>query len=189
MPEGQGRGQRRVLNVGCGTDTYGTHRVDFAPGSAVTEVASVLALPYKDGSFDEVFAANVLEHMRNPGQFLDECVRVLRPGGTLVIVTDHAAYFGFHLRGWRYADNHQWHGAHGDRHFMLFGVGHLRNLAEAAGLEVAKVDLFTKWPQGWAARLLSWVARPLAMANVRLEATKPPRPGRSARRPGEPAKG
>lgn len=163
---------RRVLNVGCGDDTYGSHRVDFAPGAAVTEVASVLALPYKGGAFDEVFAANVLEHMVNPGEFLRECARVLKPGGRLVLVTDHAGYLGYHLRGLRYADNHQWHGAHGDRHFMLFGVGHLRNLCAWAGLRVEKVELFTKWRQGLGARLLGLVARELACANVRVEAVK-----------------
>ena len=169
-----GRGAAaRVLNVGCGQDTYGTHRVDFAPGAAVTEVASVLHLPYKAGSFDEVFAQNVLEHMPNPLQFLQECARVLRPGGRLVCITDHAAYLGYHFRGWRPGDNHQWHGAHGDRHFMLFSEGHLRNLCEAAGLEVGRVELFTHWRQGWLARLVKLVARPLAEANVRVEARKP----------------
>lgn len=165
-------GTRRILNVGCGTDTYGTHRVDFAPGSAVTEVASVLALPYKDGAFDEVFAANILEHMVNPMVFLQECVRVLRRGGRLVLVTDHAGYVGYHLVGLTPRDNHRWHGSHGDRHFMLFNEGHLRNLCEAAGLRVERVHFFTKWRQGLGARLLALVARDLAMANVRVEAVK-----------------
>lgn len=166
---------RRVLNLGCGRDTYGTHRVDFAPGSAVTEVASVLQLPYKEGSFDEVVASQVLEHMGNPLDLLREAARVLKPGGRLVLVTDHAAYLGYHLVRGRPRDNHQWHGAHGDRHFMLFSVGHVRNLCEAAGLRVAEVELFTRWRQGPGARLLSLVARPLAMANVRVEAVKPTR--------------
>jgi hypothetical protein len=55
---------------------------------------------------------------------------------------------------------------------MLFSEGHVRNLCEAAGLEVAKVELFTRWKQGWAARLLRLAAPPLAMANVRVEAVK-----------------
>lgn len=166
------RAARRVLNVGCGTDTYGTHRVDFAPGSAVTEVASVLALPYKAGTFDEVFAANILEHMRNPGDFLAECVRVLRPGGKLVVVTDHAAYLGYHFVGFRPGDNHRWHGSHGDRHFMLFSEGHLRNLCEAAGLRVEGVTFFTKWRQGPAARLLGLLVPRLTKANLRIEAVR-----------------
>jgi SAM-dependent methyltransferase len=162
----------RVLNVGCGSDTYGTHRLDFAPGSNVTEVGSVLCLPYKAGSFDEVYGANILEHMANPLQFVQECVRVLRPGGRLVLVTDHAGFLGYHWQG-KAGDFHRWHGAHGDRHFMLFTPGHLRNLAEAAGLEVLEVSTFTKWRQGLGARLLRLAARPLADAQVKLVARKP----------------
>ena len=171
----EGPAPERVLNVGCGNDTYGTHRIDFAPGSAVTEVGSVLELPYKNGVFDEVYAGNVLEHMPNPLHFLQEAVRVLGPGGRLVLVTDHAGYVGYYLNGLRYGDNHRWHGVHGDRHFMLFSVGHLRNLCEAAGLEVVDVRLFTKWRQGWLAKLVGLFWRELACANVRVEARKPQR--------------
>lgn len=172
VPRSSALGDRRVLNVGCGADTYGTHRIDFAPGTAVTECASALALPYRDGTFDEVFAANLLEHMPNPGLFLREAARVLRPQGRLVLITDHAAYLGYYFVGLRPGDNHRWHGAHGDRHFMLFTEGHLRNLCEHAGLRVERVELFTKWRQNPLARLIKLLWRPLGEANIRVEAVK-----------------
>ena len=38
-------------------------------------------LTFADSSFDLVVSINVLEHVPNPGKYLTECYRVLRPGG------------------------------------------------------------------------------------------------------------
>ncbi len=44
-----------------------------------------LALPFADGEFDRVVAAEVLEHVPADIQAIEELVRVLRPGGTLAV--------------------------------------------------------------------------------------------------------
>ena len=44
-----------------------------------------LALPFADGEFDRVVAAEVLEHIPADVDAIEELVRVLRPGGTLAI--------------------------------------------------------------------------------------------------------
>jgi SAM-dependent methyltransferase len=44
-----------------------------------------LSLPFADGEFDRVVAAEVLEHIPADIQAIDELVRVLRPGGTIAI--------------------------------------------------------------------------------------------------------
>jgi SAM-dependent methyltransferase len=44
-----------------------------------------LSLPFADGEFDRVVAAEVLEHIPADLQAIDELVRVLRPGGTLAV--------------------------------------------------------------------------------------------------------
>ena len=44
-----------------------------------------LALPFADGEFDRVVAAEVLEHIPADIQAIDELVRVLRPGGTMAV--------------------------------------------------------------------------------------------------------
>lgn len=47
-----------------------------------------------DGEFSCVFALSLLEHLLNPCRFLRDCHRVLRPGGTLVLLTPNiSTYF------------------------------------------------------------------------------------------------
>lgn len=43
-------------------------------------------IPFSDGTFDVVYSSNVLEHVQHPKKVLDEALRVLKVGGTAVIV-------------------------------------------------------------------------------------------------------
>ncbi len=47
--------------------------------------------PFDDDSFDVVHANQVIEHVRRLDHFLEESVRVLRPGGLLVLCTENLA--------------------------------------------------------------------------------------------------
>src|SRR5215207_1538700 len=46
---------------------------------------NALALPFGNGEFDRIVAAEVLEHIHADVDAIKELVRVLRPGGTLAI--------------------------------------------------------------------------------------------------------
>lgn len=52
-------------------------------------VGSVTALPFENGTFDLVLLSEVLEHIPDDTAALREIVRVLRPGGHLVISVPH----------------------------------------------------------------------------------------------------
>lgn len=47
--------------------------------------ADALRLPFADGVFDRVIAAEVLEHILDDGLAMAELARVLRPGGTMAV--------------------------------------------------------------------------------------------------------
>jgi tocopherol O-methyltransferase len=51
------------------------------------QVADALAMPFADDSFDLVWTLESGEHMPDKQQFLRECYRVLKPGGTLLMAT------------------------------------------------------------------------------------------------------
>ena len=57
-------------------------------------VADARRLPLADGCADVVLAGEVLEHVDDLGAVLAEAVRVLRPGGTLVIDTIASTWWG-----------------------------------------------------------------------------------------------
>lgn len=80
----------RMLNIGCGSVFHSAwHNIDMVsshPGVRACDITK--GLPYPDGSFDVCYSSHVLEHL-DRGQakrFVDECRRVLKPGGVVRIV-------------------------------------------------------------------------------------------------------
>ncbi len=147
----------RTLNVGCGPSREGDVFLDMTRTSNATVLGLALPMAFRDRAFDVVLAENILEHMPNPGSFLAECRRVLKPGGLLRLVTDNYGY-----RGWlpflrRFEDIHGSYrnpDSPRDRHYAIFGEGHLRNLLEDAGFRVVVIFFGTRWKPTAVQRLL-----------------------------------
>lgn len=86
----------RVLDFGCG-DGHNRSLFDPAtqylgadlPGNPVAdvEILSDGRLSCETASFDAVLSAQVLEHVLYPELYLQECARVLKPGGRLLLST------------------------------------------------------------------------------------------------------
>ena len=81
-------------------------RFDFiAPKSKLYDYVIANAdypLPFRDGAFDGVLMIHVIEHLRCPYQTLIEVRRILKPGGSLTIVTPNS----FVSRADAYDDGH-----------------------------------------------------------------------------------
>lgn len=53
--------------------------------SAETVVGDALDLPFEDGTFDKIIAAEVMEHIPNDMLAMKELFRVLKPGGQVAV--------------------------------------------------------------------------------------------------------
>jgi SAM-dependent methyltransferase len=100
--------ETRVLDVGCGTGNYaaalaaatGCRISGVDPSARMLDLARDVApweslvpgraesLPFADDSFDVVMSTDVIHHIGDRDAYFQESVRVLRPGGQLVTVTD-----------------------------------------------------------------------------------------------------
>jgi len=82
--------QPTILDLGCGeTKQYpGNIGVDMRATPSVDVVGDLTdGLPFPDGSADRIFAVHVLEHLIDFLPLVDECHRVLRPGGVLHVLS------------------------------------------------------------------------------------------------------
>lgn len=84
-----------VLNLGCGNRLEGggavNHdRTKHRPEIDVAWDLNCLPWPWPDNAFDQVIALSVFEHLRlDLVEVLNECWRLLRPGGQLVLKLPH----------------------------------------------------------------------------------------------------
>lgn len=138
--------KKRILNLGCGDESYGTDFVDLysTRPDVITVKIDEEKLPFKDNSFDEVYSRNVLEHVKNVGFVFSEIKRVLKPKGKLLLVTDNASYYLYHI--WKgYSAHYYNYKRHGpnDRHFVLFTTTHIENFLKDFGLKPTEISLLT----------------------------------------------
>ena len=82
---------RRVIAVDYDAETVAHVRRRY-PAVEVTE-GNLAALPLPDASVDVVVNFQVIEHLWDQPQFITECLRVLRPGGLLLISTPNRITF------------------------------------------------------------------------------------------------
>lgn len=75
-----------VLGIGGGPiRDFGSVNLNIAPWANVEIVADAHKLPYADDSVDHVSCLAVLEHLSRPDVAVEEMVRVLKPGGLILL--------------------------------------------------------------------------------------------------------
>ncbi len=99
----------RVLDLGAGTGELNAYAlrgnvrrvvgIDLDPRVTANPLldaglrADVYALPFRDASFDVVFAIYVLEHVDRPAALAAEIQRVLRPNGVCLVLTPNIFHY------------------------------------------------------------------------------------------------
>jgi SAM-dependent methyltransferase len=125
-------GEGPVLDVGCGSSRI---IAALPPGSVAVDVlrrklryarrfgrlrvqASGFALPFADASFPCVLCSQVIEHVPKESPILGELVRVLKPGGRLVLGTPDYAHWEWLATEWLYGKVAP--GAYADEHIAHY---------------------------------------------------------------------
>jgi 2-polyprenyl-3-methyl-5-hydroxy-6-metoxy-1,4-benzoquinol methylase len=177
---------RRLLDFGCGSGGYlrrmaalgwsvtGLDTAEHVVAVARDETgcdAIAGSLPHPDlppASFDVVTMWQSLEHVHDPLAILREALRVLVPGGTLVVAVPNFESFSARLFG------EHWFGLDLPRHLTHFTAATLREMLQVAGFRVKSLRglVHADWLRssarratatgGIGSRLLCW--KPVAKA-------------------------
>jgi methionine biosynthesis protein MetW len=116
-----------------------------ARGLEAVQVEDSGRLPFPDGSFDAAVSLEVIEHLFQPEATLREAVRVVRPGGVVVVSTPNVAYWRRRLDlvllgrwnpfGYNLAVKEPWN----DPHIRFFNPGSLGRFLTKVGCERVEV--------------------------------------------------
>lgn len=128
---GSGRFLNRMRNAG-----WKVEGIDFDPVAAArvkerfgitVAVGSLPELGYPEGQYDVVAMSQVIEHVPDPVLLLQECRRVLRVGGRLVLSTPNARSVAHRAYG------RHWRGLEPPRHLYVFSPSALERCARECG--------------------------------------------------------
>lgn len=146
----------RILDAGCGAGPalrflrqrgylpFGSDLVHYPleqarqliPDARLTQCDSDKPLPYSNESFDVILLSEVIEHVASPGFTLQECLRVLRPGGAVALTTPNL----WDVRRVYYpALGKVWSGDADATHQTLFDPQTLRGVLERVGFRDVRV--------------------------------------------------
>jgi ubiquinone/menaquinone biosynthesis C-methylase UbiE len=173
------RGEERLLDSGCGDG--GVARllrervaevvaIDVEPSESwanddglLFSVANAEELPFADGEFDLIHSKDSLHHMEDPDRAIQEYRRVLKPGGTVLIVeaNRYNPFFWVHMTkmlGHEHFPRKRFHAlvrsAFPDARFGRFEAHYVPQAERMLGVQNAVEELLERVPL--ASRLVSY---------------------------------
>jgi 2-polyprenyl-3-methyl-5-hydroxy-6-metoxy-1,4-benzoquinol methylase len=158
-------GGGRVLDVGCstgylsrrlverGSSVVGLELDEQAAAEArrfceevLTGDVETMELPFGPGSFDAVMCADLIEHLRDPGAFLERVRPLIKPGGRLVLTTPNVANWTIRLALLVGRFDYTERGILDRTHTHLFTRRSLIRCLEGAGYRVEELDFTVPVP-------------------------------------------
>ncbi len=173
---------KNVLEVGCGigpmtkylssnfqqvnaidisNDAIDFCKMKFKNTNVKFEVAAAENLPFKDSSFDIIFAYDVYEHVVDHNICFKEAKRVLKRGGVLFMAVPNPQSLGARIKG-KYPEykglpiserKKQWFGWQDDTHINLLNISEWRKSLLNSGFKIIK-DGTDYW---WDSPYISWI--------------------------------
>jgi ubiquinone/menaquinone biosynthesis C-methylase UbiE len=136
-----------VLDIGCGSsriilDLKNAVGMDILqrklrwlkPNHERLVRGSTFALPFKSASFDVVINSEVIEHVPESPEIMEEMWRVLRPGGTLILGTPDYDRWSWNVLEWIYGKVLP--GAYAHEHITHYTRKSLAEAITARGFEI-----------------------------------------------------
>jgi SAM-dependent methyltransferase len=141
----------RLLEIGCGSGRmlkeiedlgWQVEGIDFDAAAVCNSRNKGLVVHqgrledrhYTNDSFDAIAMSHLIEHVPDPVGLIEECHRILKPGGTLVVVTPNCQSLGHRI----YKRN--WRGLEPPRHLHIFSLQSLAALARTAGFRAIRAN-------------------------------------------------
>lgn len=148
----------RLLDIGCGPGEFGSVFVKSGwdvygidASKKLLRVAEKKGLktrfhdiskrfPFKENTFDAIFAGEIIEHVPDAGFFLDECYRILKRNGLLVLTTPNLLAFSDRWRMLRGKDP-KYYSAHLKEpgHVRLYTFGSIQKHLRSHNFKIDKV--------------------------------------------------
>ena len=162
--------QGRLLDLGCGSGLWLASMrelgwridgVDFDPRAVQAAAERGLAVRcgsleqqnFPNETFDAVTMSHFIEHLPDPVRTLQECARILKPGGRLILWTPNTSSLGHRLL------KQHWRGLEPPRHLHLFSPPSMRTLLERGGF--SRISIRTRNSRYlWQQSFMLWTRQP-----------------------------
>src|SRR4051812_15017677 len=144
---GQASDHLSLLEVGCGHGNmllearnrgYDVHGLEYSADAArvanrklesdAVRVGAIAENTFPEGSFDICILADVIEHVRDPADFLQHVRRVLKPGGGIFIATPSTDSWSARLLGRQWME-------YKPEHLFYFNRNSITRLLQNAGFD------------------------------------------------------
>lgn len=150
-----------LLDIGCGKGSYihefenlgmtcsGIDRRYDYKNTIICNIEKE-PIPFKDNTFDFVFSKSLIEHIYNPENMIQEIYRVLKPGGTTIIMTPD----------WKSQINFFWDDY---SHVHPYTRKSLGDMLRIFGFQNVSSELFYQLPFIWKYPFLKFISKIISM--------------------------